>query len=158
MSLPLARRGALALLLGALAGCGVARAPQPGAAALRDPAAPLASQADASAARLAGSWVVVQAAGGVAPGSAVTVSGDSLTLDGRRLPLEDLGRGRLRLGGAPLWVHWLDFDNRTAALGAPDGSRVWVMDRSGAPAERLSAAREILDWYGYDLSRLRGPV
>jgi apolipoprotein D and lipocalin family protein len=64
----------------------------------------------------------------------------------------------LRLGGAPLWVHWLDFDNRTAALGAPDGSRVWIMDRSGAPAERLSAAREILDWYGYDLSRLRGPV
>ncbi|NIY99674.1 lipocalin, partial [Salipiger sp. HF18] len=36
------------------------------------------------------------------------------------------------------------------------GARVWIMDRTGRPGERLTAAREILEWYGYDLRRLDG--
>lgn len=53
-------------------------------------------------------------------------------------------------------MHWLDDDNRTAALGDPGGARVWIMDRTGTPRERLAAARSILAWYGYDLGRLSG--
>ena len=39
-------------------------------------------------------------------------------------------------------------------MGDPDGQRVWIMDRTGRPGERLRIAREILQWYGYDVTRL----
>lgn len=120
---------------------------------LRNPTAPVASQADATAARLSGDWVVVQGAG-VAPGTGLRFSDAAMTLDGVAIPLAGRGPGRFDLAGQTVWVHWLDADNRTAAMGDPGGGRVWIMDRSGRPGERLHAAREILRWYGYDLRRL----
>ncbi|MBN9886584.1 lipocalin [Salipiger abyssi] len=122
---------------------------------LRNPTAPVASQADATAARLAGEWVVVQGAG-VAPGTRLRFSERAMSLDGVAMPMATRGAGRFELAGQTVWVHWLDADNRTAAMGDPAGARVWIMDRGGAPGERLHAAREILDWYGYDLRRLDG--
>ena len=41
-------------------------------------------------------------------------------------------------------------------LGDPNGTRVWIMDRTGRPGDRLRPAQEILEWYGYDLSRMEG--
>ncbi|MDU8913105.1 lipocalin [Aestuariicoccus sp. MJ-SS9] len=122
---------------------------------LRNPTAPIASQADVTLKRLAGEWIVVSGAG-LAPGTRVRVTAKTLELDGVALALADTGEGRLLVGGDPVWVHWLDIGNRTAALGDPNGSRVWIMDRTGAPGDRLAAARKILTWYGYDLDRMSG--
>ncbi len=91
---------------------------------------------------------------GVRPGAALRIEGGVMTIDGRPHPLSVEGTGRFALSGQPLWVHWLDADDRTAAMGDPSGGRVWIMDRRGAPGERLVAAHEILRWYGYDLAQL----
>ncbi|WP_323768944.1 lipocalin family protein [Antarctobacter sp.] len=134
-----------------LAGC--AAAPAVTKLPLRNPTAPVASQTDATLGRLAGDWRIVQAAG-IAPGSQLRFGADQAVLAGQAVPMSDQGRGRLLLGDSPVWVYWIDADNRTAAVGDPDGRRVWIMDRTGRPGERLKIAREILEWYGYDLSRL----
>ncbi|EIE52231.1 Lipocalin family protein [Citreicella sp. 357] len=144
------RRLALLVLLAA---CARPADPLPPSVPVRNPAAPVASQANASLARFAGDWVVVEGAG-LRPGARLRIDNGLMTVDGRPQPLSDEGTGRFRLSGDPLWVHWLDADNRTAALGSPNGGRVWIMDRNGAPGERLRAAHEILTWYGYDLSQL----
>ncbi len=137
-----------------LAACGGGSAELPSAAIpLRNPTAPVASQANATLDRLQGRWVVVQGAG-LAPGTTLEFTGTSVSVDGASLPVRDLSAGRLLFAGDEVWVHWIDFDNRTAAIGDPGGTQVWIMDRTGAPRERLDAARGILDWYGYDLGRL----
>lgn len=139
-----------------LAACGGGSAELPSAAIpLRNPTAPVASQANATLDRLQGEWQVVEGAG-LAPGTRLTIAGETATLDGARLPIRDLSSGRFAFAGEEVWVHWLDDDDRTAALGDPGGARVWIMDRTGQPRERLTAARSILDWYGYDLGRLSG--
>ncbi|MDJ0820888.1 MAG: lipocalin family protein [Paracoccaceae bacterium] len=120
---------------------------------LRNPTAPVASQADVTLDRLQGDWRVVSGSG-ITPGARLQIRGAQMVIDGVVLALTDDGEGRLKLSDETLWVHWLDIGNRTAAVGDPAGSRVWIMDRTGAPRERLKAAREILDWYGYDLSRM----
>lgn len=143
-----------ALLALALLGACAAKAP-PAAVAipLRNPTAPVGSQADAGLARLQGDWTVTEGAG-MPAGARIEISGSELRIDGVALPLTEEMPGRLRVGQEVLWVHWIDADNRTAAMGEPGGGRVWIMDRRGAPGERRAAAREILDWYGYDLSRM----
>ena len=53
-----------------------------------------------------------------------------------------------------LWVLWVDDDFRTAVIGTPDGRFGWIMDRPGqASRDRTRAAREILDFNGYDTDR-----
>jgi apolipoprotein D and lipocalin family protein len=66
--------------------------------------------------------------------------------------------GRLAVEGSPeFWVLWVDDDFRTAVVGTPDGSLGWIMDRPGqASPDRTRAAREVLEWSGYDLGRLAG--
>lgn len=54
-----------------------------------------------------------------------------------------------------LWVIWVDEGFRTAAIGAPDGSYGWILDRAANGGEdRIFAAQEILDFNGYDTSAL----
>ena len=120
---------------------------------LRNPTAQVASQVDVTADRLAGHWRVVEAAG-VPVGSELVVSDGVMRLGEASLPFVSTGPGRFQLGEEEIWVHWLDINNRTAAMGEPGGARMWIMDRTGKPGERLKAAREILDWYGYDLTRM----
>jgi apolipoprotein D and lipocalin family protein len=69
------------------------------------------------------------------------------------------GRLDLRLEGAAFdggyWVLWVDEGYRTAVVGQPSGQAGWILNRDPAiPADRLRAAREILEWNGYDLRRL----
>lgn len=77
------------------------------------------------------------------------------------LPTRRAGPGRFVItmpGGEQrrLWVLWVDDGFRTALVGSPDGTFAWILDRSGTGgADRLRAAREVLDFNGYDTSLLR---
>lgn len=121
---------------------------------LRNPTAPVASQVDVTAERMKGDWQVVSGAG-IGVGSQLKISDNTILIDGIEQSFTQSGPGRFKLGDEEIWVHWMDINNRTAALGNPDGTRVWIMDLEGNPGERLKAARKILDWYGYDLSRMK---
>ena len=58
--------------------------------------------------------------------------------------------------GEPLVVMWVDEGFRTAALGTPSGRIGYILDRSKSPsADRFKAAREILIFYGWDVSHLQ---
>ncbi|MEX3017903.1 lipocalin family protein [Gymnodinialimonas hymeniacidonis] len=76
---------------------------------------------------------------------------------------EGLGRLSVRLQGvpvaAPYWVLWVDEGYRTAVVGAPNGRVGWILNRDpDIPPDRLAAAREVLDFNGYDLSQLQRSV
>lgn len=137
---------------------------------LRNPTAPLASQADVTAERLKGDWIVRQAQGikdqvarrlSISPGlnGTLVLSSDAVE---QTIVMIPIGPGRWEVVQAragfpndPLWVLWMDFDDRTVAIGGPTGKFVWIMDRMPAGgADRIAAAREILEWYGYDLNQL----
>lgn len=75
---------------------------------------------------------------------------------------EIVGPGRLAVsfpsvpfGAADYWVLWTDESYRTAVVGAPNGRSGWILNREPTiPGDRLVAARQVLDFNGYDLSRL----
>jgi apolipoprotein D and lipocalin family protein len=53
-------------------------------------------------------------------------------------------------------VMWMDFDSRTAAIGTPNGDFGWIMDKNPTGGgDRIAAARDIMDWFGYDVSQLQ---
>jgi apolipoprotein D and lipocalin family protein len=122
---------------------------------LRKQSAPVASQVNVTAARLTGTWRVTSGAG-ILPRQVLKFTEYSLSINGKTTPFKQLGPGRFRFFGEEIWVHWMDADNRTAALGAPSGEMFWIMDRGDASGDRLRAAREILEWYGYDLKQMEG--
>lgn len=68
------------------------------------------------------------------------------------------GRLTMTLAGKSqeIWVLWVDEGYRSMVLGTPSGRIGWVLNRTAdMPADRMRAAREILDWNGYDLSKLQ---
>jgi apolipoprotein D and lipocalin family protein len=161
----------IGLALTLMAACA---APPPPAAGFRDRDAPFASTQRFEAERFLGDWV--QVAAFAAPGQGVQpelhlyrrattgqIVADVTGADGvtarRVYALE--GPGRLRAvapEGEALWVLWVDEGFRTAVMGTPSGSEAFILDRSAAPApDRLRAAQEILQWYGYDMARLQRP-
>ncbi|MDR0810420.1 MAG: lipocalin family protein [Gemmobacter sp.] len=169
-----------ALLLVTLAGC--AGAPDP-VTAFRDTATPIYSNAVLDPARLEGTWRQVgtfasgggtsggnrcdggQVRFGAPQGGRLPVMAD-LCLDGLRQAFRGeaavTAPGRFVLAGAkgalaePWWVLWADHDNRSLVIGTPSGRMGFILDRSAEmPGDRITAAREILDWNGYALSGLR---
>ncbi len=72
------------------------------------------------------------------------------------------GPGRLRVSfdtvpfvKAPYWVLWTDESYETAVVGVPSGRAGWILSRTPTiRADKLTAAREVLDFNGYDLSQL----
>ena len=70
------------------------------------------------------------------------------------------GRLKVRFDGVPFirgdyWVLWVDEGYRTAVVGAPDGWSGWILNRTPTiPVDRLDAARQVLDFNGYDIDRL----
>lgn len=156
---------ALALLLTAC----TAAAPVAG---FRDPARAIYSSAVLDPARLTGHWHQVAdfaaapgcAAAGVrfVPGGAagridgqLCLAGVVTTLAG---PITAIGPGRFAVAGLadPLWVLWADTDVRTLVIGTPAGRFGVILNRDTAlPQDRLTAAREVLAWNGYDLDRLQ---
>jgi apolipoprotein D and lipocalin family protein len=81
------------------------------------------------------------------------------TIEGTARPVGP-GRLEVRFDGVPFltspyWVLWVDEGYRTAVVGVPSGRAGWILNRdSTIPSDRLAAARDILAFYGYDLSRL----
>jgi apolipoprotein D and lipocalin family protein len=76
---------------------------------------------------------------------------------------QGLGRLSVRLQGvpvaAPCWVLWVNEGYRTAVVGAPNGRVGWIRNRDpDISADRLAAARGVLDFNGYDLSQLQRSV
>ena len=102
---------------------------------------------------------ITRSGSGLAMSAKLCLNGSDL---GYRGPLAITGPGRLTPTGkapAPLnrewWVLWADVDLRTLVIGTPDGSFGFILNRGGPlPPDRLTAAREILDWNGYNTARL----
>ncbi len=164
---------ALALAAAALLSACGGKAPAPDHAAYRNPGAPIWSIAAFDPTRLAGTWTEVAA---FAPEGAACRPGGieiartpgELAAKGRLcrsgIPsvhsgaLRPTGLGRLTMAGEaePWWVLWVDTDYRTLVIGTPSGRFGYILNRNGAlPPDRMKAAREILDWNGYDLAGLR---
>ncbi len=132
----------------------------------RNPTAPIGATTRFDATRFAGDWHVV-ASFGAPQTAAPTFSLEGATAD---LVVQDRScvacppdayeveaPGVLRpvAGGEPLVVMWVDADFRTAALGTASGSHGAILDRrAGGSQDRVKAARQILEFYGWDLSRL----
>lgn len=155
-------RRALALLM-LLAACG--REPPAAPAVFRNTATPIWSNAVFDAGQLSGDWRQVASFGAAcAPGSARFQGGQmqaTLCLNGERRsfsgPFAVTGPGRILPAGASeeWWILWVDVGTRTMAIGTRSGSLGFVLDREGAtPPDRMQAAREILDWNGFDLTRM----
>lgn len=168
----------LALLL---AGCGGSEEPVSLFAVYRDPGVPIASKALFEPERYLGLWhevarypvifeqgcVGVTAEYGLRADGLLSVRNTCRNPDGTvRSVIEGTaevvgpGRFKVRFGSVPFvaadyWVLWVDEGYRTAVVGTPNGRAGWILNRDPEiPADRLAAAREILDFNGYDLSRL----
>ncbi len=58
-------------------------------------------------------------------------------------------------GLGDFWVLSVDWDYRTAVIGTPSGEAGYILNRDPAsPGDRMTAAREMLDFNGYDLAGL----
>lgn len=155
-----------------LAGC-AQLPPQPG---YRDGATIIASTTRFDAQRFAGDWVVRAAypqdadLRGVAArqdGAAFSLLWHRCNTTGQcatvaeQWPAQATGQGRYVLrapkgkADRTLWVLWVDDGFRTAVVGTPDGTWGWILDRNTTGgADRIAAAREVLDFNGYDLTQL----
>lgn len=144
-----------------------------GPVGFRDPAQMISSSTAFDPARFQGDWQVVAAFG---PGSACGVLGENWAVDasgfvirgtacGTRGKTGFATRGRLTGPGRVVrdgargpeeqWILWVDGDYRVAAVGTPSGAFGHILARPGmARTDLLKAAREILDFNGYDISRL----
>lgn len=164
----------------ALAACGAVVGPS-----YRDDSVTIASSANFDATRYVGRWYEVarysnpfqsDCPGAVAEYSVsdtpgvLTVRNTCLDANGQPTgsitgTATDQGLGRLSVrlqgvpGAAPYWVLWVDEGYRTAVVGAPNGRVGWILNRDPEiPADRLAAAREVLDFNGYDLTQLQRSV
>ena len=166
------RRVILAGLL-ALAACG-GKTPEP-AGSIRNAKVMITSAALFDPARFGGDWQVAMSATPGCGGAA-----QAWTWDGRggwavegvdctgRKPVKLRDRMALSgpgarilpgksYGGEPIWVLWVDQDYRVAALGTPSGNWAVVLVRPGkGRGDLIAAAREVLDFNGYDLKRIGG--
>jgi apolipoprotein D and lipocalin family protein len=172
-----------ALLMLAACGREVAEAPPGEAMSFRDRTVPIGATTRGSPGDLNGGWVV-SASFGEGPVRGLDVTdrvrveldaagrGDWTFTDRAgawvRVPvgLAQPGRYEVRAPQPParvlfgteapkFVVLWADDDFRTAVVGTPDGSFGWVMDRPGQGSpDRMAAAREVLDFNGYEVGRL----
>lgn len=167
------------LILAALLVLTACAKPEPTRLTFRDAGRGLYSNAVFERARLSGHWTQVAAFANAngphcAPGEAqFTPQGDALHLAARLClggqevsysgPITFPETGRMQLSGADpagigqmWWVLWVDTDYRTLVIGTPSGSFGFILNRDARlPADRLTAAREILEWSGYDLTKLQ---
>jgi len=167
----------------ALAGCGALPGEDVGGLfeVYRDTEVPIASKALFEPARYLGTWyevarfpvpfeagcVGVTAEYGLVDDGVISVRNTCRNPDGSVKSVIDgtaqiVGPGRLEVsfpsvpfGASDYWVLWTDEGYRTAVVGAPNGRSGWILNREAQiPADRLAAAREILDFNGYDVTRL----
>ncbi len=162
------------VLLLALAACGL-RAPQL-SQSYRNTGAGIYSSAAFDPSKVSGDWHEVQ--GFFSPGHETCSTGLSHIADqpdgALRLTLRSCDRsggpysvtaqrtapGRFRPDlsgplGEPWWILWVDQDYQTMAIGTPSGKFGAIVARDGkVAADRIFAARQILDFNGYDVKHL----
>ncbi len=136
----------------------------------RDTSVPITSVALFDPAQFAGHWdVIASYQGGVCGLDVVVATAGVLDLaergcsgDAIHSAAQVSGPGRYTPKGGgnkgvEHWVMWVDQTYRTAVIGTVGGEFGMVLNRGrDIPADRMAAAREILDWNGYDLSKLNG--
>lgn len=154
---------ALTLMALTLAAC-VARTPELPAGNYRPAGGQMYSSAVMDTSRLPGRWTQVAAFGpkpACKPGGVdIKPGGDvafRLCLGGKDTKgagkLQVTGPGRFSVAGQVWWVLWADGDYRTLVIGTPSGAFGFVLNRDGKiSSDRMTAAREILDWNGYDMT------
>lgn len=154
--------GAVALVA-LLAGC-AAKPAGPGAESgisYRNPAAVLAGTTRFDADRFAGDWVTRACIGPCPPARSFRVSQagavtETTETGERGFLVEGPGILRATTGSEALVVMWVDDGFRTAAIGTSTGRSAAIISRERAGgADRNAAAREILDFNGWDISQLR---
>jgi apolipoprotein D and lipocalin family protein len=110
---------------------------------------------DAGCGPLAETWVATGPQSWAVTGTACGPAGSRAFSGAARVT----GPGRITRDGLrgteELWVMWVDADYRVAAIGTPDGSFGRILSRSpDLRADLDAAAREVMDFNGYDVSRL----
>ncbi len=147
----------------------------PPAPGWRDATQPVASAALFEPTRFTGEWHVVarypRAADRDCTGEVMDYDGASMRWrclapggavmrewQGPAYPQTLPGRLTTDLGSFGLedfWILWVDFDYRTAVIGTPSGAAGYVLNRDpDIPGDRMTAAREMLDFNGYDPAAL----
>lgn len=152
------------LLLAAflLAACTPRPAPKP--QSFRDPARQVYSIAGLQPGRIQGEWQQMAGFGTACHGGSMAIG--PVTQYALCLPQGvKIGQGEMRSsvpgrfdlpGIGDFWVLWADADNRTMVIGTPSGRYGMILNRgSSLPPDRLKAARDILQFNGYDVSQLR---
>jgi len=134
----------------------------------RDTSVPITSVALFDPAQFAGRWDVVASYGMETCGFDVVATktgvfdlaerGCSEAIEHSVATMTGPGRYTPKGGArknAEHWVMWVDQTYRTAVIGTVGGEFGMILNRGrDIPSDRLKAAREILDWNGYDLARL----
>ncbi|WP_093921876.1 hypothetical protein [Sulfitobacter brevis] len=157
------RKAALALLVAGVVGACAADKPTAPTAplSLRNPSAPLGGTSRFDLGRFTGDWVTRACLGpcGATVSFTQSLTGAVIETDtsGSRAYLPgNLGILRATEGDDILVVMWVDEGFRTAVVGTADGRRAAILDRQATGgADRITAAREILDFNGWDISQLR---
>lgn len=153
------RRAAAWLLALGLAAC--AAAPPETDIPLRNPTVPLGGTTRFNVGDFAGAWHTVTCLGRCTSQVRYVVATDGVFVrqtDAGDVPYLVGGPGVLRQmdDDGTLVVMWVDEGFRTAAVGDAKGVWAAVIDRvPGGAVDRRQAAVEILDFYGWDISRLR---
>lgn len=154
------RRYFVGVALVVLAAC--AKGPQIGETGpLRNPTAIIGGTLRFDAAKFAGNWITVSCIGPCAPSERYQAATDGVylrTVAGRTEDYVVSAPGVLRRRGSSerLVVMWVDTGFRTAAIGDADGRWAAIVDRGDTPGpDRIAAATEILDFNGWDTTRLR---
>ena len=164
-------RNIWALMLVLLSSCAaVGPVPPVDRPSYRNLSTPITSVALFDLAKFAGSWQVISGYGNSYCGLEVAMDASAAKWAERSCAggltvgiATASGPGRFTVNsgankGLEHWVMWVDQTYRTAVIGTPDGSFGMILNRDrNIPADRMKAAREILDWNGYDLSQLRPP-
>lgn len=151
------RLTALALLLAA---CAPKPVPE---VQYRDASRQVYSIAAFDPARLSGHWVQVAGFGTACSGGTMDVGAETqyalclpTGLKSGAGAMRAAVPGRFDLPGlGPFWVLWADADNRTLVVGVPSGRYGFILNREATlPADRLTAARDILKFNGYDIEKI----
>lgn len=150
------------LLFLMLAACTQSAGYTPGERSFRNPDAPFGATTRFDPVAFAGSWTIVASFAGDARGVlqfAYDPATGAMTQNGLWSGRYSVSQPGVltpkRAGGQTLVVMWVDTGFRTAAIGTRDGRFGAVINRgAGVPKDRLRAAKDILEFYGWDISRL----
>lgn len=157
---PIHRRIAAIVMLAVLTGC-VAEPSPDVLIGLRNPTVAFGGTSRFDRDRFAGAWQTVACLGSCTRSEEYRAASGGVYLRRTReteTAYEISAPGVLReMGGEDtLVVMWVDEGFRTAAIGDAEGRWAAILNRSRKPAgDRIRAATEILDFNGWDVSKLR---